>query len=553
MKLLSVISVLGLSLVSAIDPLTFKGSKIFNSNTKKQFWFKGTAYQPLKGTTTNPLDPLVDTVGCNRDIAVFKDLGLNAIRVYEVDSTKNHDVCMKALSDAGIYVLLDLPTPNYSINRDNPSWDIYLLNQYKLKIDAFSGYDNVAGFIVGNEVTNSANTTEASAFVKAAVRDVKAYMKAKSISIPVGYADNDDDEIRDSLISYFNCGDGDTKVDFYGVNTYRWCGDATFKSSGYNLMLEPFIRYSIPYFLTEYGCNTITPRQFKEVASMYDSDMEELASGGFLYEYSQEANNYGIVDVSYGNSAVTKLTDYDTFKKAMSTADPRGTDLQSYDPIYTDSTCPSVSSTWQVNTDLPPSPDVDLCNCLSTTFGCYLPSDFDSTNTTQSAAVSNQLSIICGVVDCTDISADPATGAYGKYSACSPIQKADWALSQYYAKNNNAASSCNVSGLGLNLTTNSNPSQLSSCDNTSGSSVTSDPDPNMGPDGLTNSTRSALSGSGTGTGSSNSTGSSNNTSGSGSSSTTSNTSKTSSPSKATSIMADFKVAVLAFACVLFIL
>lgn len=40
----------------------------------------------------------------------MKTLGTNAIRVYHVNSTANHDGCMKAFADAGIYLLVDLDT-----------------------------------------------------------------------------------------------------------------------------------------------------------------------------------------------------------------------------------------------------------------------------------------------------------------------------------------------------------------------------------------------------------------------------------------------------------
>lgn len=36
------------------------------------------------------------------------DLGANAIRVYHVDPTGDHDGCMKAFEDAGIYLFVDL-------------------------------------------------------------------------------------------------------------------------------------------------------------------------------------------------------------------------------------------------------------------------------------------------------------------------------------------------------------------------------------------------------------------------------------------------------------
>ena len=38
------------------------------------------------------------------------ELGANTIRVYHVDPTGNHDACMTAFADKGIYLFLDLDT-----------------------------------------------------------------------------------------------------------------------------------------------------------------------------------------------------------------------------------------------------------------------------------------------------------------------------------------------------------------------------------------------------------------------------------------------------------
>ena len=56
-------------------------------------------YQP--GGSSQATDPLADYATCSRDIPIFKELGLNTIRVYTVDNSANHDQCMAALADAG--------------------------------------------------------------------------------------------------------------------------------------------------------------------------------------------------------------------------------------------------------------------------------------------------------------------------------------------------------------------------------------------------------------------------------------------------------------------
>ena len=65
---------------------------------------------------------------------------------------------------------------NGSIDRASPSWSTNLLDLYIGTIDAFAKYDNVLAYNVGNEVVVSANGTDVAAYVKAAARDVKAYL-----------------------------------------------------------------------------------------------------------------------------------------------------------------------------------------------------------------------------------------------------------------------------------------------------------------------------------------------------------------------------------------
>lgn len=144
----------------------------------------GVAYQ-----LTND-DPLANPQ-CKLDAALMKTLGANSIRVYHVDPTANHDECMQALDDAGIYVWLDLDTFDSYIEGpgiSTPRWNETQYKQYQGVMDAFHNYDNLAGFFVGNEVLTTAETSVAAPYVKAAARDMKAYRDAKGYrKIPVGY------------------------------------------------------------------------------------------------------------------------------------------------------------------------------------------------------------------------------------------------------------------------------------------------------------------------------------------------------------------------------
>ena len=221
-------------------------------------------------------------------------LGLNTIRTYAIDPTQDHSSCMEALQNAGIYVISDLSAPGASINRDTPAWNDDLYARYTAVIDDLQQYTNVLGFFAGNEVSNNATNTDASAFVKAAVRDMKAYIKQKGYrTIGVGYATNDDATIRTNLANYFDCGSSDESIDFWGYNIYSWCGKSSYTLSGYDQRTEEFSTYNVPAFFAEYGCNTVQPRKFTEVAALYGDQMTPVWSGGIVYEWFQEANDFG--------------------------------------------------------------------------------------------------------------------------------------------------------------------------------------------------------------------------------------------------------------------
>lgn len=236
----------------------------------------------------------------------------------------NHDECMTLLANAGIYLVLDVnsPIPGQSLNRYEP-WSSYTpsyVNHYLKVVHQFSAYNNTLGFFAGNEVINDEiSAKESSHYMKAITRDIHQYMRNNCPrQVPIGYSAADDLRFRVSLAKYMECGDDDVSVDFYGVNSYQWCGYQTFETSGFDILVRDYEDYTIPLFLSEYGCNAVMPRLFQEVQAVYSLKMTNVFSGGLIYEYAQEPNNYGLVDIHQNGSAQI-MVDYNTLQVIYNT------------------------------------------------------------------------------------------------------------------------------------------------------------------------------------------------------------------------------------------
>ncbi|OAA42194.1 beta-1,3-glucanosyltransferase [Metarhizium rileyi] len=471
---LSLLALAGSALGADLPSIQMKGSKFFYPNGT-QFFFKGIAYQQQTGaagstpSNSSYIDPLADTTRCKADVPNLVALKTNAIRVYAIDPTKDHSTCMKLLSDNGIYVVADLGEPSLSINRDDPSWDTDLFARYKKVVDEMAKYTNTIGFFAGNEVSNANNNTGASAYVKAATRDTKAYIKSKNYRwMGVGYAANDDKPIRDQIASYFNCGPTEASIDFFGYNIYSWCGSSNFEDSGYNRLMEFFKDYSVPMFFAEYGCNLpkgAASRTFDETTALYVDNMTEVVSGGIVYEYFQETNDYGLVKLD-SDGSISKMTDFAALEKKISAVNPKGVNIDSYNPTSKAKSCPSVSSTWQANAALPPTPNESACECMFKAAACVPASSLEADE------YGRIFSFVCGSDSslCSGINGNTTTGKYGAYSMCSSRQKLAYVLDAYYKKNKNAATACDFKG---SAATQSASGSRSSCDKITSSNSTS--------------------------------------------------------------------------------
>ena len=198
-----------------MESITTSGNAFFKGGSR--FYVRGIDYQP--GGAAADVDPLADTKVCKPDIEKFKKLGINAIRVYSVDNSLNHDDCMNALADAGIYVMIDANNPKYSINRKDPhpSYNAVYLQSVFATIDAFAKYPNTMAFFSGNEVIHDEKeTTLAAKYVKATDRDMRAYIKARGYrKILVGYSAADVTDNRLQTANFFNCGTEEERSDFF--------------------------------------------------------------------------------------------------------------------------------------------------------------------------------------------------------------------------------------------------------------------------------------------------------------------------------------------------
>jgi hypothetical protein len=288
-------------------------------------------------------------------------------------------------------------------------------------MDTFHKYDNVAGFFVGNEGIASPNGSAAAPYIKAAGRDLKAYRDEKGYrTIPIGYSAADIASLRPMLQNYLGCGtNASESLDFFSLNAYSWCGASTYQQSGYIALKENSADLNIPIFMSETGCNTVRPRDFKDQEALY-GEMADTWSGSIIYEWIEEMNDYGLV--SYGDRVeVTNPTaldgfprsgtptpvqpDFDNLSKVWATLNPTGVKAADYKPTQPPVKCPDYTSgAWEVN---PSSPLPTLGQ----------KHNFDAESTTSSFAVAAPTgaasSSLSGTVQAASGTAEPETQSTG--------------------------------------------------------------------------------------------------------------------------------------------
>lgn len=166
----------------------------------------------------------------------------------------------------------------------------------------------------------------------------------------------------------------------------------------------------------------------------------------------------GLVTIGSDNKATT-LHDYENLSTAMAKVTPSGVNSASYTPSNSPQACPTTS-TWQAATNLPPTPNDAICQCMVQNLTCVAKSSLSADS------ITTQFNYICDPAqgnNCGGILANGTTGVYGAFSGCNDTERLSYAFNQYYvnqiATNTQNTSPCDFAGTAQKVT----PKLASSC------------------------------------------------------------------------------------------
>jgi len=171
--------------------------------------------------------------------------------------------------------------------------------------------------------------------------------------------------------------------------------------------------------------------------------MSPVFSGGIVYEYFEEANDYGLV--SADGSSVSTLADFGAWKTAIAAVSPTAVNAASYSPTNTvGQACPTVdSATWAVvASPLPPTPNEAACSCMVASLSCVASSSLNGT------AIGELFGQVCGYPGnpCSGVARNATTGVYGAWSMCNATEQLSNAFDTYYKGQKSASTACSFGG-----------------------------------------------------------------------------------------------------------
>ncbi|KAF2257548.1 hypothetical protein CC78DRAFT_483433, partial [Lojkania enalia] len=455
-----------------------QSSKFVYSSNSSQFLIRGVSYTsefvsgwadtvPQFIVTPAAIDYLSDDGLCRFDAVHFQNLKANTIFVSYIDPSTEHSTCMQDLADAGVYVLILLGAPmeNYMPKRVIDStfahgvWAHDTYDIYTNIIDKMARFDNVLGFAVGDFYDSTDKTLDQLPFFKAAVRDVKAYIRERSYrEIPVGVLRREIN-LAPSQVEGFEAPDPGEGVGF--ADWYLTCEDdaADFVGLSARTSLEcatgDDIRETIgqhrieglPVFVNTMACNT---DNYSAVDEVFGEDAPGYLSGGVVASFLDRFSN--LVGIA---NATTELEepDREIFPRFSALAKRFATvTTAKASPATpanaTPASCPmSTPGNQSVSLDLPPRPYAKLCSCMMDTLSYVATETDDFVKTFPMPSI---VANICeGERNCGGVMGNGSTGVYGAFSVCNKVEIWSWAATGYFGRHRNAS---NESALGQSVT-----------------------------------------------------------------------------------------------------
>ncbi|KAF2111995.1 Glucanosyltransferase-domain-containing protein [Lophiotrema nucula] len=454
--------------VAEADPIVVKGSRFFYKTNGEEFYIKGVTYQSYKKSTTLSAPPsddlLTDKAACQRDIDLLKKLNVNTIRVFYIDPTQDHRGCLNAFADAGIYVLTDLSSDSHWLDPSVGVWDTALQSQFFSVVDALAPYNNILGLSLGRTY-GELQESDGLPFWKAALRDLKAYIKEKNYrDIPIGY--ETDQSIENGTIAelnYLTC--DEDQADFLGLwisfIDYDKCTDTDYITDTVNLAKNSHT--SIPMYMETWGCKVPSTgkdnRTFHQVNDMYSKDATAVLSGGFVSDYFSDFDNdqnYGrcytpflVVDIDFSRVDAAPMDGFSALSSIMATISLSSTTLAEYSATATAPPCPTKdpSTLFNASSTLPPTPYDPLCKCMMQTLRCVAKSDAGESPASDLYEIMyDNLYTTCNNYSdttCTGIGGDGSTGQYGAFNNCNITEVYSWAANKYWESHGDASCDLN--------------------------------------------------------------------------------------------------------------
>ena len=149
----------------------------------------------------------------------------------------------------------------------------------------------------------------------------------------------------------------------------------------------------------------------------------------------------GLVSVS--GSSASKLPDFTALSSQIANVTPSAVNSGSYSPTNTQArSCPPTGDSWNASSNLPPTPNQQLCSCMVANLSCIANPNINA------KAISSLFAEVCGLDNsaCHGVAADGSSGKYGALSMCNATEQLSWAFNAYFQSQGGASTACSFGG-----------------------------------------------------------------------------------------------------------